>query len=279
VLKDTLTACGPYSRKCPFYVDAEGVPGLSTSRVLVKGRHGVTGRVTAWTVGAAGGEATYTVKLDQKKGQEHCTEEIRNVIRADLQEEWFDDSYLHIRHFCRRSGARAARRYIEATLSERICREGRCWHLHGDSASMAKWAVGADGSRGGAAELPPICGVRVSERAPVATVAGGGLKSMGVSTARLRCLLKGPLQGAQITNNDASSFAALASRAITWTLTSKSSSVAAVGMLHPSIRMWFALTFELQFEALQTPCTVTAGIFPGKPALLADAVPEEDRRQ
>jgi len=104
-----------------------------------------------------------------------------------------------------------------------------------------------------------------------------GVSSMHVSVARLRCLYEGPLHSARIDSDGRGSLAELSARAITKTLTSKSPTLAAARMLHYSLRRWFARAFDLEFEALQTPCTMTTGIFPGKPRLAASAVPKEDQ--
>jgi hypothetical protein len=132
-------------------VDVEEIPGLCTSRVTFKGR---LGQVTALGTAANGHEVVYTVVPDDPE-----VVGITGVGRSDLKEEWYDDSYQHIRHFWRSPGAIAARQYVEASRSERICREGRCWHLYGDTPSMKEWAFGAGGDSGRGYKLPRTSGV------------------------------------------------------------------------------------------------------------------------
>ena len=49
-----------------------------------------------------------------------------------------------------------------------------------------------------------------------------------------------------------------------------------VGQVHPSHRAWFAEYLKIEWELLQTPCTLSSGIFTHKPSLVAESIPPED---
>ena len=111
--------------------------GLLSRRVKVTKRgnshHGHYGEVLE-ARRAEPGEATsvwYTVALDG--GGEAC------FAKDELQAVGSSDSYDHGRHFCSAPAARTARARLEATLSERICREGRCWHARDSTDLSPAW--------------------------------------------------------------------------------------------------------------------------------------------
>jgi hypothetical protein len=75
---------------------------------------------------------------------------------------------------------------------------------------------------------------------------------------------------------DSGHFAAAATKAIKNTFQSKDPYVSAIGQVHPSHKKWYKLTLDIEFEALQTPTTLTTGIFPSCPTLLASLVRGEE---
>jgi hypothetical protein len=66
-------------------------------------------------------------------------------------------------------------------------------------------------------------------------------------------------------------------KALRYCLENRNDKTGFVGQVHPSHRGWFAEYFKIEWELLQTPCTLSSGIFPHKPSLVAESIPPEDR--
>ena len=100
------------------------------------------------------------------------------------------------------------------------------------------------------------------------------LKSSGISVSgtRIRCLhtvlsetcVSGDIQAGAM------------ARALRHCLDKRKSETNFIGQIHPSHRAWFSEYFDIKCELLQTPCTLSSGIFPHKPSLMAESIPPED---
>ena len=97
---------------------------------------------------------------------------------------------------------------------------------------------------------------------------------------RVRALQIGPL--AKATARGDGEFARLAVNAVHRTLDAVEQEASAslghqVAKPHEAFPRWTKVHLDLEQEALQAPTTVTSGIFPRLPTMLASSVPTEDQ--
>ena len=185
------------------------------------------------------------------------------------------DSRLHGRHDCEVSNA--ARQALEARRAQRLMREGRCFHA--DQRSL--FAIGACGTfeRN---EHPPISELTWVLGRDVATgrgQVGRPETHVTISGNRIRCLLEGPLkQAPMIRDPSGVNFSQLVVAAIQTTLEGAHDDLAYIGQIHPAVKMWTAMTQGIEREVLQTPLTMTTGIFSSGPTFDSESVPKTHQR-
>jgi len=106
------------------------------------------------------------------------------------------DSHHHARFDC--SSLTPQRQFIDASFSERLCREGRCWHVFGPEEPGAVGAFTSDDPQFNEARTrrrqPTLGGVTWSENSDSATLLKGRSQQMVVAGARVRCIAAGVLQ-------------------------------------------------------------------------------------
>jgi hypothetical protein len=182
------------------------------------------------------------------------------------------DSYRHGRFYCMNPTMVAARNYCDAMLSTRITAEGRCWQAY----PADKFAIGSAKSDGRNTPARPIrqgASISWAKAKDEASLKSPGVADITVSGTRIRCLHATLLEKCAPDQNGAQAMA----RALRWCLETASDKTGFVGQVHPSHRAWFAEYLDISSELLQTPCTVSAGIFNEKPTLVTDSIPPEDR--
>ena len=177
------------------------------------------------------------------------------------------DSRCHGRFEC--TASKAARRALSARRSQRLMREGRCFHAADDD----MFAVGICG-RFDRTEHRETAGLKWVANRDVASIDLEGQLSgrkITLSGNRIRCLLEGPLL-------ETINFAQLAAMAVRVTLEQTNDKLDYIGQLHPSLKRWIAQTFQIKQEVLQTPLTMTMGIFEHGVTLDAASVPVDHHK-
>jgi len=167
----------------------------------------------------------------------------------------------------------AAREYCDTMLSARLTAEGLCWQAY----SNDKFAIGSTKVTGRNirdAASNQDKSISWAKTRDEATLKAPGITDIIVSGTRIRCLQA--ICGT-VANLSAREGVEMMARALRWCLKETCEETGFVGQVHPSHRAWFAEYLKIESEFLQTPCTVTSGIFDSRPTFVAESIPPEDR--
>ena len=202
------------------------------------------------------------------------------------------DGHDHARFECKCEAMVSARQYAEAALSERLTREGRCFWADRDASSdkanpysdrtirQLKWDDTSSWFKKSRTENRPTQRMKWNDKSGIVDLLPGESGSMQVSQYRVHALAESCLSTIQ--GEDC--FAGTVVRMVLHNVTRVKGKVqdawtgAAAGQLHAAYKLWARTFIGIKREVLQTPLTISSGIFPEKATMYSVSIPKEDRR-
>ena len=188
----------------------------------------------------------------------HCTHLKSSPIK---------DSYTHGRFSC--EVEEASKRAVDARTARDLMKEGVSWH-HDPTDPHARGAW-----QGDTREKQQLPGLQWDgDKDLVKLGATGTFSGKGATTIsgnRIRVWLAEPTLG------ERESLVDRGLRAAKITHTEAMGKLSYIGQIHYSLRLLLARVVQIEQEVLQTPFTMSAGIFRYRPTLDSAAVAEEDR--